>query len=157
MGIETLAIAGAAASAGGGLLGAYGTWKQGESELDLAREEANMLRVQAGQAIEQGDEQAALIRDKGKVVEGQQKVSYAAQGVLVGTGSSGQVMEDTAQAVEADARTAKLNAAREAWSLRKRATIREDQGEAAYRAARLNAIGGVLGTGGKMMSGFGGM
>lgn len=146
------AIAGMGMQAAGGILGAYGSIQSGNANQRLAEREADVLEYRASLAEEQGKFGAESVRKQGKAIQGAQKTGYASQGVVVGDGSSGQVLEQTAKLSEQDALQIKLNAAREAWGMREQAKVTRYQGDLAKLKGRLDAIGGLLGTGGSVAS-----
>jgi len=102
--------------------------------------------------VENGAFAAEQTRKQGKAVQGAQKTGYAAQGVVVGDGSSGQMLDQTAKLSEQDALQIKLNAAREAWGLKEQAKQTRYAGDMAKFKGRMDAIGGILGTGGSLAS-----
>jgi hypothetical protein len=145
-----MGAAGIAMQAIGGGINAYGSITAGNQNQRLGEMEADQLDQRARLVILKSEEEAALARRKAQEIVGEQKSSYAAQGVAVDTGSAAEVQEATGVESELDVRQLKLNAAREAWSLREQAKVRRWQGDLAKRQSRLNAIGGLLGTGGSI-------
>lgn len=154
--MSAAAIVGLGAQAAGGILGAYGSIQAGNANQRMAEREADVLDYRANLAIENGAFAAQQVRKQGKAVAGSQKTGYAAQGVVVGDGSSGQMLEQTDKMSEQDALQVKLNAAREYWGLREQAKQTRYQGDLAKYKGRLDAIGGLLGTGGRIASGAAG-
>jgi hypothetical protein len=136
----------------GGTAGAYGSIIAGNANQRMAEREADVLDYRARLAVENGTFAAQQARNQGKAVQGAQKTGYAAQGVVVGDGSSGQMLEQTAELSEQDALQIKLNAAREAWGMREQAKQTRYRGDLAKFKGRMDAIGGVLGTGGNALS-----
>ena len=139
--------------AAGGATSAYGSIQAGNANQRMAEREADVLDYRASLAVENGAFAAEQTRKQGKAVQGAQKTGYAAQGVVVGDGSSGQMLEQTAKLSEQDALQIKLNAAREAWGLKEQAKQTRYAGDMAKFKGRMDAIGGILGTGGSMASG----
>jgi hypothetical protein len=144
------AIVGIGMQAAGGILGAYGSIQAGNQNQRLAEREADVLDYRASLVEEQGKFGAEQTRKKGTAIQGAQKAGYAAQGVVVGDGTSGEQIEQTAKLSEQDALQIKLNAAREAWGLREQAKMTRYRGDIAKLQGRLNAVGGLLGTGGSI-------
>jgi hypothetical protein len=140
--------------AAGGILGAVGAIQAGNSAQRAAEQEADLLDYRATLAIEQGLFNAQAVRKQGVAVQGAQKVASAANGVVVGDGTSGQLLEQTAKLSEQDALQVKLNASREAWGLREQAKQTRYQGDMAKYKGRLDAIGAILGTGGNMAANY---
>ena len=146
------AIAGMGMQAAGGAVGAYGSITAGNANQRAAERDADVLDYRASLAVENGAFAAQQARNQGKAVQGAQKTGYAAQGVVVGDGSSGQMLEQTAELSEQDALQIKLNAAREAWGLKEQAKQTRYQGDMAKFKGRMDALGGLLGTGGNALS-----
>lgn len=132
--------------AGGGL-SAFGHIQAGNTNQRLGEREADVMDYRAKLVEEQGAFQADQLRKEGAKVASQQRTSLAAQGVNVATGTPAALQNETSVLSEQDAMRAKLNAAREAWGLRSQANITRWQGDIGKRQSRLNAIGGLLGTG----------
>lgn len=147
------AIAGIGLQAASGAFNAYGSITAGNINQRMAEREADVLDYRANLAAENGSFAAQQARKQGKAVAGAQKTGSASQGVVVGDGSSGQVLEQTAELSEQDALQIKLNAAREAWGFREQAKQTRYQGDLAKLQGRLNAVGGMVGTGGGAASG----
>ena len=147
------AIIGGVTQVGGGVFGGYGSIIAGNANQRMAEREADVLDYRASLAVENGAFAAEQTRKQGKAAQGAQKTGYAAQGVVVGDGSSGQMLDQTSKLSEQDALQIKLNAAREAWGMKEQAKQTRYQGDMAKFKGRLDAIGGILGTGGKGASG----
>ena len=147
-----MGAAGLVLQAVGGATSAYGSIQAGNANQRMAEREADVLDYRASLAVENGAFAAEQTRKQGKAVQGAQKTGYAAQGVVVGDGSSGQMLDQTAKLSEQDALQIKLNAAREAWGLKEQAKQTRYQGDMAKLKGRLDAIGGIVGTGGNAVS-----
>jgi hypothetical protein len=142
-----MAAAAAITQVAGGVLNAYGQIQAGNTNQRLGEQEADLMDYRAKLVEEQGAFQAKELRNQGQKMQSQQRSSYAAQGVDVSTGTPAAIQEETAILSEQDAMRAKLNAAREAWGLRTQANVRRWQGDMGKYQSRLNAVGGLLGTG----------
>ncbi len=158
---------------------AVGAWKAGtaakkagqaqkraaDSQAELLDFNANVADLQAKDAVERGAEEEAKFRSGIQVLIGSQRAGFAAGNIDVGGGSAVDVQADTAFLGEMDALTIRSNATREAWGYqvqaydtRKRAEITrkegvmlEAAGNANQTAARIGAVGGVLGAGGSLL------
>lgn len=95
--------------------------------------------AQAADAIVRGAEQEKIFRTGIHGLIGQQRVAFAAQGVEIGSGSSLDVQESTAQQGELDALTIRTDAAREAWGFRVNAEDIRNQIEALKKTGSLQA------------------
>lgn len=174
--LSTVALVTALAGAG---TQAYGQWRQGraareqgeagraaaESQAALADYNAAVADLQARDALERGMEEEGRFRSRVRVLVGSQRAGFAAGNIDVGYGSAVDVQEDAAFLGELDALTIRTNAGREAWGykveaedLRQRADIArregvtlERAGRAAQTAARIGAVGGLLGTGASIL------
>lgn len=115
------AWAGVAASAGGGLMGAANA----ESAMGKAKEigfyNSIMATAQAIDAERSGAKQVSDFQMQKAGVIGAQRVGYAAQNIDISSGSALATYEDTAQMLERDVQTMRLNTAREAWGYRQQA------------------------------------
>jgi hypothetical protein len=143
-------IAAAAVQAIGGGISAAGNIQAGNTNQRLAEMEADSLDRRANLVILKGAEEAAMARRKGQQIQGAQKAGFAAGGIDVSTGTAARLFEETGAETEQDVRQLKLNAAREAWGLREQGKIRRWQGDVGKYQSRLQAIGGMFGTGGSI-------
>lgn len=100
---------------------------------------AAALEAQAKTAIEQGQQQELMFRQKVKGIIGSQRASYAAQGVDVGSGSAADVQADTAKQAELDAITIRTNAALTAWGFKTQAQGQLLQAANTLRLGQLQA------------------
>lgn len=89
-----------------------------EFESRVARRNADIANMQAKDSLERGRVAEKQLRDKQKLLIGQQRAAYGASGVLVDSGSSMDVMQDTIKTQEQDALTVRRNAAMDAWGYR---------------------------------------
>lgn len=140
--------------AGGGILNAFGTFSTAQDNQRLLEMQSDQLDQQAKFVVEQGDFAAQKIRLDAAKIMGEQKTSYAAQGVSVATGSAAAIQEETEMLSEQDVKQTKLNAAREAWGMREQAKVNRWKGDRTMAQGRLSAIGGLLGTGGSVVGGM---
>jgi hypothetical protein len=176
-GFTTAAILGLAFA--GTATQAVGQWKAGtqakkageaqrraaESQAELLDFNAQVADLQAVDATARGLQEESRFRQGVRVMIGSQRAGIAAGGIDVGYGSAVDVQADAAMLGELDALTIRQNAAREAWGYkveaadtRQRAKIARTEGvmlEAAGRAnqtaARIGAVGGILGAGGSLL------
>lgn len=108
---------------------------------------ARLAERQAGDAIDRGDRTAEEIAKQGGKIEGSQRAALAAQGVVVDSGSAGEVTAETRDLVAKDIRTAKSNAWREAWGYKVQANNARGTGRMMEIAGNANAQSTIL-TGG---------
>lgn len=183
MGFATTALVLSLAGTG---LSAWGQWRAGkeakkvgeaqrdaaESSAGLSDYNANVAELQAADAVDRGEEAEQQYRSTIRRTVATQRVGFAASNIDVGFGSALDVQADVAYLGELDALTIRTNAAREAWGYqvqaqdnRLRGDIQRREGvmlEAAGRsnqtAARLGAVGTVVGGTGSLLAqryGFG--
>lgn len=164
-------VAGAATKAVGDWRSGGAAMRAGEGRAEVAEDEAQIAEfnaavadLQAKDAIERGAEEESRFRSGVRDLVGKQRTGYASAGIDVGYGSAVDVQADAAFLGELDARTIRTNAMREAWGyqvqgsdLRRRAEIARKEGvqaleagRAARSAARIGAIGGLIGAGGSL-------
>jgi len=101
----------------------------GQAQADAAKANADQMRYQARDALVRGSIDEYRLRRDTRALAGSQVAALAANGVQVGTGSAGRLVEDTYQLGEEDAITIRNNAAREAWGLNQQANITEKLGK----------------------------
>lgn len=82
---------------------------------------AAISNINAEDAIERGNEEAGRIRRQTKLVLGQQRASFAGQGIDIGTGTAAKIATETTAIGDIEAITIKNNAYREAWGQKVRA------------------------------------
>lgn len=149
---QQLQFAGAGLEAAGSLFAAYAQYKAGRESLDRARNNAALLRTEADAALLKGEENAQEIGRQVHGVVGAQRAGYAGQGVRVDTGSAAIAAEQSLAAAGADVQKVRIEARKQAERNIRQAQLMEDEGESAYKAARLNAAGTILSGLGKAAS-----
>jgi hypothetical protein len=132
-------IAAAAVSAAGSLVSGVSQYGQAKSQAAYAKANADM-------AEEQGESEAALIREKARRLSGQNRAAIGASGVDI-SGSFLDALADSDIDAELDAQTALWNRKAEASNYRARA--------AQSRASGFGAlISGGLGAGSEALTGY---
>jgi len=113
-------------------MSAYGQISQGRAAKKVAQSQAaaaegtakqqefnaGVADAQAVDAVDRGEEDAARLREQVRGLVGAQRSGFAGQGVVVDTGSAADVQADTKTLGEADVRTIRHNAQRQAWGFR---------------------------------------
>jgi hypothetical protein len=94
---------------------------QGEYQAKVAKNNEIVANMQAVDAKERGDQAAAGIRRKYAALQGTQAATLAARGLDISEGSANAILTDTDFFGDFDQRTARSNAAREAWGFKVRA------------------------------------
>ena len=139
------AIAGVQLAGAG--LNAYGQVQQGRAEQKAANMQADLLEMQARDAIERGEFEAAKRRRGTKRLLGGQRALMAAQGLDLSVGTPADLQTETETIGALDALMIKTNAAREAWGFRGQAAMTRYEGRIRRRAANLQAFNTMLGGG----------
>lgn len=102
-----------------GLLGtgisAVGSIIQGNQQAKAAEANADLARQKEIDALRRGSTEEGQQRTKYQRFIGTQRAAMGASGVALDTGSSGDVLAETAELGERDAQQIRVNAAREAW------------------------------------------
>lgn len=143
---------------GSTLIGAYGQYQQGQYQSGMAEYNAGVQRNnaliqerQASDTITRGAQLEEQQRDKVRGMIGTQRARGAAQGLLVDSGSLGDLTDQTAAFGEEDAQTIRTNAMREAWGYkvgagnsRASATALDSQADMYSSAGTMNAAGTLL-------------
>lgn len=113
-----------------------------------------IAQFQAAEAIEAGDKEANRIRKIRDKVLGAQKVSLAAQGLDITSGTALDLQNETEMFSELDIQTAKNNAWKEAWGIKVKAEQMGIEGRIADMATQ-SQIKSTYATGGLQALGFG--
>ena len=144
MAAATALIVGATAlSAGAGIMNSYAQSKalkqQGQYEQQIYQQNARSLERQAGDTIERGRIEAAKVRRGARSVIGQQRTSYAGQGVDVNSGTALDLQDETFAMGEMDVLTVKNNSWLEAFGYKTEASNQKFKAAYTRRAADFNA------------------
>ena len=111
----------------------------------VAERNMEVANLQAKDAVERGNKQAAEVRRKYAGLVGTQRASLAARGLDISDGSANATLQDTVYFGDVDQQTVKSNAAREAWGYQVRAA--NFQGDAGAYMATSNAENPLLNAG----------
>lgn len=134
-----------AGSGVGSLFGAAATVLGANASVDAARKQAEYLNRSAEYDLLKGRLTQAEIFKKAAATISEQKVSYAAQGVDLASESVSQVREEAFYESTRIANEVELAAAMDAWGKREQGKIGIEAAEDAQRAARIGAVGQVIG------------
>lgn len=137
-----------------GILGADAQKKQGDYQRFIADINANLAEKQAAEIEARGSEESLEYMKKVRGMVGTQKARAAASGVVVGAGSSAQVMEETMEQGGLDAMRIKSNAYKEAYGVRMNAISGRAQGQFNQIASRNEANATLLAGGMKAAGNF---
>jgi len=136
----------------GTLFSAYSQNQQGKYQEDLAKNNAIVQQRQADDAIKRGEVDEMNHRLKVAQMKSSQRAKFGASGADVNSGSSLDVLADTAMMGELDALTIRGNASREAYGYRVGASNTIAQGKLDKSRGTNNAISTLLTGGGKVSS-----
>lgn len=112
---------------------------QGKYQSNQLRFNAEVADLQATDAINRGNADAATKKRQTKQVIGSQRAALAAQGIEVNEDTASLIQQDTAGLGAEDVQTIKNNAWREAWGYRVQAVDYNAQAGFASVASRFNA------------------
>jgi hypothetical protein len=150
----------AGANVAGGLIGASGSIKAGNSANRIAEYNAQIQERNAKVAEQQAEQRIFMSKvEEGRLREdavdfiADQQAAYNASGVVAGTGTALEVALESAQRADEEIRNTAFNSMvdaqvfrEEAVERRMAAAIGRAEGAATARAARTRAIGSLLGT-----------
>lgn len=137
----------------GAAIGAAGQVQAGRAANETAKANAHVQRIMADDAIARGAADEASQRRKTAALKGRQAAIFGASGGEINTGSSLDILGDTAQFGELDALRIRNNAEREAFALEAGANISLAQGKNAKTSGNLSGAGTLLGGIGGAMGG----
>lgn len=112
---------------------------KGNYEKNQLQFNAQLAELQAEDAINRGNKDAALKKKQTKQVIGSQRAALAAQGIEVNSDTALEIQQDTAGLGAEDVQTIKNNAAREAWGYRVQANDYSNQAAFTAIAAKNDA------------------
>jgi|GEM_PF-4930844 len=139
MALETLALV-----AGG--VGAVGSLVSGVAQAGQARGAARVAEANARAAVDQGQAEADLIRERARRLRGGNRAAAGASGVDIS--SFADALDDSDIAAELDAQTAIRNAKQQANNFKAEARSQRSSGAGSI-------IGGVIGAGTQALQGYG--
>lgn len=136
-----------------GLFQTYGAYQQANFEKDVANNNAKIAEYQAQDAQRRGEEEAMKVRRQAQGLKSQQRAMIGGRGVDVSYGTAFDLQEQTDFFGDADAATVRLNAAKDAWTLRRQ----RDAFLAQKRAIKPGqvVIGGLLSTAASALGAYG--
>jgi hypothetical protein len=108
----------AAAVVGGGMQ-AYGVYQEQSLAKEVAKNNARTAEYQAQDAVRRGEEEAMKVRRQAMGLKSAQRASLAGRGLDVSYGTAFDLQEQTDFFGDLDAETVRLNAAKDAWTLRR--------------------------------------
>jgi len=138
----------------GSLFGAAATILGANAEINAADQNAELLNSSADFDLMRGRLAQMDVDRQAKQAVDAQKVSYAAQGIDLGSETVSQVREETFAEAQRVKNEVELDAAMAAWGKRTQASLNQEAAHKNARAARIAATGQVIGGVGSLASGF---
>lgn len=156
----SIAIAAVAATAAAGIAQAGSTIQASKAQqaqanyaAGVAQNNATIAEMQAKDATERGSEAERNERLRTQKLMGDQRAAFAANNVLLDTGTASEFLSDTAALGELDALAVRRNAAREAFGFRAQKTnflaeaqMNKMRAKQAKKALPLQVAGDLLGS-----------
>ena len=137
-------IVGAVVQVGSALYTAHAQEEAAAANAGISRYNAQVADLQAAQALDQGEFTAGQIGSKSRMMVGDQRAAYAAQGIDVNSGSAADVQQATQTVSKRDIDTVRLNAMRAAWGFKTQAQSLRMMADAGIAAGNSQAAGSVL-------------
>ena len=120
---------------------------QGNYQKNQLQFNAQVADLQAEDAINRGNKDAATVKKQSKQIIGTQRAGLAAQGIEVNADTASLIQQDTAGLAAEDVQTIKNNAMREAWGYKVENLNYTTEAKMAATSARFNSAQTLL-TGG---------
>jgi hypothetical protein len=127
------------------LVSAQAQRQQGQVAKQVGRNNQILAEQAAQDAERRGGENAMAVRRRGDQTKGAQRAAQAASGLDLGVGTAAELQDQTSFFSDTDQKTARMNAAREAWSARAQGANYRFQGDTALSQANLSATGTLIG------------
>lgn len=143
----TIAAIGMALTAGSGIVAAKTQYDTGKMEARIEQNNARVADAQAKNALIKGAQEDQQQRWKIRALAGRQSAAIGANNVVGSTGTSLDILGETAMFGEVDLTTIRNNAAREAWGYQTEASNRRFAAKAAKYRGKSQAFGTLLSTG----------
>lgn len=134
-------------TAAGGITSALAQYTAGKTNQRIADANAKIAEAQREEVINAGTFAANRASLRGRQVEAAQQAAQAGGGVVVGAGTSGNVIQSTEQATAVDSMMIQRNAAREALGYTIKAGTDRMAGTAAAETGKMQALGTLLNAG----------
>jgi hypothetical protein len=131
---------------GGGLLGAAGSYMQGQSQASQLNFNARQTRIDGQIALQNAEEGAKALRIAGRQLTGTQRVRYAKSGLRL-EGTPLEVMASSIENIQLDAIKQRQQGIFAQQQANIQAKFLKQQAGQAKTAGTIGAIGGLLGGG----------
>lgn len=142
----------AALSVASGAMSAIGQIQQGKVAAQVGRNNQIAADYAATDALRRGEEQAQKVRRDAEATKSAQRVTLAANGLDLNSGTALDLQDQTDFFGQLDVNTARTNAKNEAANARYSGAMARAQGDASQRQAGIGAFGTILGTGAQVSS-----
>lgn len=121
----------------------------------MAEANAKVAEQQGLAALRKGSQESERIARQARRIQGAQRAAYGAAGVDPNTGSPLDIQADTMYQAEADKALVRYNAELQKWGFDVEAANYRAQADAYGNKATGAIIGGVLGAGSSLLTGYG--
>jgi hypothetical protein len=139
-------------SAAAGAINVAGQIQQGKVAAQVGRNNQIAAEYAATDALRRGEEQAQKARRDAEATKSAQRVTLAASGLDLNSGTALDLQDQTDFFGQLDQNTARTNARNEASNARYSGAMSRAQGDASRAQANIGAFGTVLGTGAQVSS-----
>lgn len=151
----TLLLIGAGLTAATGAVSAKAQYDAGKYTAKVEQNNAKVADMQAQDALRKGAQEDLQQRWKIRALAGKQATAAGANNVVGSTGTTLDILGETAMFGEVDLNTIRNNAARESWGYKVEASNRRAAAKGAKYQGKMGAIGTLLGTGAQLAGQFG--
>jgi hypothetical protein len=139
-----LAIAGGLFSAAGAVMAGQAQARAYEAQANVANQNARMAQMAGSEELKRGAREEAGFRERARQFQAAQRTALAASGAQL-SGSSLNVLTDTAQGIENDATTMRYGTLQRKWGYNASAVNFTNQAAAARSAAKNASTAGGIG------------
>jgi hypothetical protein len=154
MGMTALAVGSIAAMAAATATSTVGSAVQASQTAAVAKANQNAANASAALTEQQGRTEMQRQRNRVSQIKGQQRAGLAASGVIVDQDSAADVLADTAEQGELDARIIKQNYKTNAWAQRTQGSIYGMQARSAISSGYWNTASTLLSGASKTMGAY---
>lgn len=130
---------------------AYGTYQDGKAESEANKYNADIMRQQAKDAIELGENQKQKAALQNKQLMGKQMAQFAANGIDLTSSSPLEIFQQTSEWGERDRQEISDNTGREVWGYNSQASLFDSAAKNAKRAGKMGAFSTLLGGSANLM------
>jgi hypothetical protein len=149
MALPLLMMAGMGMQAGGGLLGAYGSYKAAGDEASAMKYNARLRRMQASQHADAAKAESGMAREDARRMQAEQKAIASKMGADIASGTPLVVLSEQAGIMEENILQQRRNRLIEEQGMMHEAAMMDWQAKAIKSASKMNLFSNILGVGGQ--------